>query len=193
MRYLVIFCLTLFLGALSAYAATVPQIASGMGRELDRQVVEHLGLGEAPAKGISLMITTPVNSNNLEEANPLARQVQEELARWFVQAGYKVQEIRKSADIMFTEETGEIILTRNTGLLNATKVGSGAVLTGTYTITPSNVRFNIRLVQTASQQVLAMSTASVPITSELRPLLSQDGGGTGMGGPIEPTVMTRLP
>lgn len=193
MRYLVLFCLALFLGATAAQAATVPQIASGMGRELDRQVVEHLGLGEAPAKGISLMITTPVNSNNLEEANPLARQLQEELARWFVQAGYKVREIRKSADIMFTEDTGEIILTRNPGLLNATTVGSGAVLTGTYTVTPNNVRFNIRLLQTASQQVLAMSTASVPITAELRPLLSLEGGGTGMGAPIEPTVITRLP
>jgi outer membrane protein assembly factor BamE (lipoprotein component of BamABCDE complex) len=65
----------------------VPQIVAAMGRQLDRQVVARLHQKESPAQGVSLFMTTPVDVNDLESSNPLARQIQEELASWFAQAG----------------------------------------------------------------------------------------------------------
>ena len=180
----------------SAFAATVPQAASAMGRELDRQVVERLNQADSPAQGVSLSITTPVDVNNLEESTPLARQVQEEIARWFVQAGYDVQEIRKGADLLFEPATGELLLTRRNDLLGSNSIGSAAIVAGTYTVTPKNVRFNIRLVKAGSQEVLAMSTMTIPMNSEVAALLHQreaSGGGASGGMPIEPTVVTLLP
>ncbi len=180
--------------AQSAFAATVPQIASAMGRELDRQVVEHTGQADSPARNVSLVVLTPVNINDLEKSNPLARQVQEELARWFVQAGYQVREARKGADILFEPRTGEMLLTRRTDLLGTDVVGSSALLTGTYTVTPSSVRFNIRMVMTGSQEVVAMSTMTVNINTEVAALLhSPDSPDGRPGTPIQPTVVTLLP
>ncbi len=72
----------------------VPQAASAMGRQIDRQIAERLGQPEPPAVGVSLAVTVPVDVNDLDASNPLARQMAEELTRWFVQAGYHVQEIR---------------------------------------------------------------------------------------------------
>jgi hypothetical protein len=174
-------------------AATVPQAASAIGRELDRQVVDRLGLGDSPAQGVSLCITTPVDSSNLESSNALARQMQEEVARWFVQAGYNVQEIRKGADLLFEPATGEMLFTRKETMLGSTVVGSAALVAGTYTVTPRNVRFNIRLLRTADREVLAMSTLSVPIDGEVAALLRGGPGGAYGGLPIEPTVVTLLP
>ncbi len=192
MRYLTLFLILFLLHTNIAQAATVPQIASGMGRELDRQVASRLGLDESQPRSIAMLISTPVNATSLTEANALARQMQEELARWFVQAGYLVQEVRKTDSLVFSEKTGELMLSRLPENLSASQIKSALVLTGTYTITPENVRFNIRLVKTASQEVLAMSTATVPITNELRVLLqSEDASATGV--PVEPTVVTRLP
>ncbi len=190
------FCMLFFLSG-TVRAATVPQAASAVGRELDRQVVARLGQVEAPAQGVSLCITTPVDVNNLEHANPLARQMQEEIARWFVQAGYGVQEIRKGADLLFEPNEGELLLTRKKKLLGNTKVSSKAIVAGTYTVTPKNVRFNIRIVETKNREVLAMSTITVPLGREAAALLRGSGGG-GAGGhrggiPIEPTVVTLLP
>ncbi len=199
LRYIKSFCLggLLVLAALlpvqSVLAATVPQASSAMGRELDRQVVERLGMGDSPAQGVSLCITTPVDSNDLETSNPLARQVQEEVARWFVQAGYEVQEIRKGADLLFEPATGELLLTRKETLLGTTVVGSTAIVAGTYTITPKNVRFNIRLVRTADREVIAMSTMTIPIDGEVAALVRTGPGGGPSGTPIEPTVITLLP
>ena len=184
----------LLASAASSFAATVPQAASAMGRELDRQVVSRLRQPDSPAQGVTLFVTTPVNINNLEEANPLARQMEEELARWFAQSGYHVQEIRKGADVLFQPPTGELLLTRRADLLGADGASSAVVLTGTYVVTSKNVRFNIRLVQTNTQDVLAMSTMTVPIGGEVASLIGAGGaGGSGVGAPIEPTVVTRLP
>ncbi len=181
----------------SAFAATVPQVISAMGREMDRQVVERLQQGDSPAQGVSLVVLTPVDNNNLEVSNPLARQVQEELARWFVQAGYPVQEVRKGADLLFEPSTGEMLLTRRSTLLESDKVGSAALVTGTYTVTPKHVRFNMRMVLTSSREVIAMSTMTVDVNGEVSTLLQTPGEGGGRGGsggmPIYPTVVTLLP
>lgn len=179
--------------AQAAFAVTVPQAASAMGREMDRQMVERLGQGESPAQGVALFVTTPVNVNNLAESNPLARQMQEEISRWFVQSGYDVQEIRQGANVLFEPETGELLLTRENELLGSACADGPSVLTGTYVVTSRNVRFNLRLVHIASRKVLAMSTVTVPLNAETASLLQNAGpGGTG-GMPIQPTVITLLP
>ena len=110
-----------------------------------------------------------------------------------MQAGYTVQEIRKGRMLLIEPGNGEKLLTRRSGHLANENVDSAAILTGTYTQTSKNVRFNIRILQTATQDVLGMATVSVPITSEVRSLL---GGGTAhartfMG--IGPSVGTTLP
>ena len=173
----------------------VPQAASALARHIDRQLAGRLGQPESPARGVSLAITVPVDVTDLEKTNPLAMQMAEELSRWFVQAGYSVQEIRKGSDVLFDPEIGEILLTRRTTVLDRSPIQSAAVLVGTYTITPKNVRYNIKLMHSTSRDLLGMATISVPITGELRPLLglSQEKGGLQAMSGIEPSVRTTLP
>lgn len=172
----------------------VPQAASAMGRQIDRQIAERLMQADTPAQGVSLAVTVPVDVNDLDESNPLARQMAEELARWFVQAGYHVQEIRKGRMMLVEPGNGEKLLTRRENLLARKDVASAAIMTGTYSVTSKNVRFNIRILQTATQDVLGMATVSVPITSEVKSLLGGNGASqervfVGIG----PSVGTTLP
>lgn len=179
----------------TALAATVPQAASAMGREMDRQIINRLGQSETPGRGVSLCFTTPVDVNDLTHSSPLARQLQEELARWFVQAGYQVLEIRKGADILFEPATGEMLFTRQERRLGTRSVTSTAIIAGTYTVTPDNVRFNIRMVRTKNRETLAMSTITIPMNREVASLAYGGGsaGRSGGGALIEPTVVTLLP
>ena len=186
--------LILVLPVSASFAAppVIPQIIAAMGRQLDRQVVEKLHQQESPAKGVSLFMTTPVDLSDLETSNPLARQVQEELAAWFVQNGYSVQEIRKGTDLLFEPLTGELLLTRRSNLISQEVVGSSAVVVGTYTATPQHVRFNMRLMLTGSQEVIAMTSITIPVNHEVAGLLNSSGAG-GMGMPIAPSMVTQLP
>ncbi len=148
-RILALLVLTIgLLLPLAAAAASVPEAADAMASAMDVQMARKLGQEAPPAKGISIMVTTPVDLGDLEGANGLARQMAEEMSRWFVQAGYRVQEIRKGRTILFQPETGELLLTRKTELLGTQNVSSVAILAGTYTITPKAVRFNMRLIHT---------------------------------------------
>ncbi|MDR3176194.1 MAG: hypothetical protein LBU06_06650 [Desulfovibrio sp.] len=194
-----ILCLVLvFPAAVPVLAASVPQAASAAGREMDRQIAVRLGQkeGDVPARGLSLSITTPVNINNLDEANPLARQMQEEIARWFVQAGYAVQDIRKGKDVLVEPNMGEKVLTRREKLLGGKSVDTSALVAGTYVVTPEHVRFNISILQTATREILAMSSVTLPMNREVAFLTRNPplpGAPLFTGAPIEPTVVTLLP
>ena len=72
--------------------------------------------------------------------------------------------------------------------LSSSSGTSQAVLAGTYIATSEQVRFSIRLIHTSSNEVLAMGTATVPITDDLRPLVREPRPGDGLA----PSVSTRL-
>lgn len=203
---IILMILLLPAGALAA-DSTMTKAAAAMGREMDRQLADRFGQQEGTINGISVIVTTPVDLNNLEDSNPVARQMQEELSRWFIQSGYSVQEVRQGKALLMRPYTGELFLTRNKDLMDTEQVSSALTLTGTYTITSRSMIFNIRLMQTGGNEVYAMSNITLPISGELRSMLNSASstaalaaGGNGNGSSsgfmdflIEPSVFSRLP
>ncbi|MBG0777187.1 MAG: hypothetical protein H0S85_12245 [Desulfovibrionaceae bacterium] len=175
---------------LAALAGALPDTAALLAQDLDGQLVQRFHLQEGPAKGYGLIVTTPVSLDDLEVSSPLARQLGEELATWFVRSGYKVQEIRKGRNVLIAPKKGEMLLTRRTKLLDSDNVRSSLILTGTYLTTTKNVRFSVRIMDAGSNEVLAMSSVTLPVTSEVYEVLS-DGGPRSVSG-LRPTVATRV-
>lgn len=178
----------------------VPAAAKKIGQQLDEQLMKKLTgktdtsfIGsktlDAARASIMIMGTTPANLNNLEQASALSRQMTEEISRWLISKGYRYDELRKGSDIRFDVRAGEFILTRKVPQL-ASRTGHGeAILAGTYVVSGTDVRFNISLICTTSNQVLAKASATVPITPDLAPLLAENyPAGSG----LKPTVYTRL-
>lgn len=191
--YRLILLLILMLGVLLPFSAaaaergTVPTAADTMVSQIDNQLMRKIGTSSYGRNSVSIAITVPVNLGNLHQSSPLARQVAEEMTTLLVNAGYNVEDIRKGKDILMQEGVGEMLLTRDMSQLASRDVTSVAVLTGTYTVTANSVRFNLRLLHTPSNQVLASAAATVPVTNELFPLLADR-----TPGPTRPTVATRL-
>lgn len=181
-------CALLAAAPVSAQAApvttkTVPQAASEMGAELNAQ------LSQLTSK-VTMIVTTPVNLRNLNESSGLGLQLSEELAHYFVTCGYRVQEIRKGSGLFFDEENGEMLLTRNPEFLANTDVDSSVVMVGTYIRTNRSVRVNIRLLHTPTNEVLAMSSTTIPLNSEVRSLLASPMEIDNMG--HVPSIGTKL-
>lgn len=194
-----LFCV-LSLPAVAWAAGNVPKAADDIAKQMDKQLMLRFG-GKSPSwmgsgsqedrairSRLTIMATVPVNLNNLDVSCPLARQMAEEVSRWMVNAGYQFEELRKGKDIFFSRPTGETLLTRNTRLLATRQVSSEAILVGTYVITPDQVRFSIRLLHTPTNDVLAMGTSTVPITDDVRPLLTDNQ----RSNIIAPSIRTRL-
>lgn len=186
---LLILLLGLLLPLAAAAKGTVPDAADAMATQMDRQILARMGTETTPRSAITIMCTVPVNLSDLDASGPLGRQMSEEIARWFVDAGYRVQELRKGNQIVFDAVTGETLLTRNVNKLATRDVSSVAILTGTYTVTAQSIRYNMRLIHTPTNEVLAMSTATVPMTEEVRPLVADLREGPK---PVAPSVGTKL-
>jgi len=180
---------------------TVPIAADEMAAAIDKQILGYFGV-EQPGllskseqkhhplkirKALSISCTVAVDLNNLENTSPVGRQISEEMARWFVQAGYKVKEIRKAKDVHVDAQRGERVLTRDVRKLLSANVTTEAVLAGTYVVTPEQVRFAMRLLHVPSNDILAMATATVPITDDLKPLLHDMKEGK-----VMPSIGTKL-
>lgn len=197
---IVLLVLAALLFPLAAAAGNVPRAADSIAKQMDEQLMmryagDDPGMTSSERKSLArarIMIlgTTPANINNLEESSSLARQMTEEVARWLVNKGYRFQEIRRGSVIRFDQRRGEFYLTRDVRKLAATSGTGQAVLAGTYVVSREQVRFSMRLIHTTSGEVLAMGTATVPITDDMRNLVRDRGPGAGDG--LTPTVRTRL-
>lgn len=199
-RFTVIFLLlAALLIPLTAAAGNVPDAGISIAKQLDSQLMMRFASKDENTKRkdrealarsrIMIMGTTPVNINNLEETLPLARQMTEEISRWLINRGYRFQELRKGKYLRFDRLAGEFLLTRDVDKLVTTSATSQAILAGTYIVSAKQVRFSMRLIHTNSNEVLAMGTATVPVTDDLLPLLDDRKSGSES---LVPTVRTRL-
>ncbi len=203
---LVVFLLLVIQGcagsAMPFVSGYAPRAADDIAMQLDTQVMQRGKVTAAntpkeilPARqqelreSITVMSTVPVNINNLEATCGLARQMSEEISRWMISKGYRFQELRKGKEIFFQKKQGEMLLTRDTNLLAKRNVSSMTVLAGTYVVTTEQVRFSIRLIHTPTNEVIAMGTATLPITPDIRPLLVDEAAGLVK---VTPSVQTKL-
>lgn len=167
-----------------------PDVAMAMVEDLDRQLVPRLGMYTANnSRGLYwVVITTPANLSDLERASPLARLFGQELASAFVARGYNVQEIRKASDIIFNRREGEFGLTRDARALATRRAMASLLVAGTYTMTPGGVRYNIEVVDARNNDIVAMSSRTLPMDPTVGALSRED-----IASYATPTVSTTDP
>lgn len=181
-------CLLPFTAAAATEKGTVPTAAEFMAQQMDGQIVRHLKNTQSSRWGMSILATVPVSLSDMNLSSPIARQISEEMMSYFVEAGYRVDEMRKGREIRVDQDYGEMLLTRNTSRMLRTGFTTNAVLSGTYTLTRDSIRFNMRLLHTPSNTVIAASSATVPITPDIYGLVADRR----KGGSSQPSVQTRL-
>lgn len=184
--------LFLFLSFQNVYASSSLWAIQNMGEDLAQQLknrTQHINLDMERA---GIIVTTPVNLDNLAQSSPLARLMAEDLSTWLVRHGYLVQEIRRSDAIMMAPGRGEISLTRDTSSLYKTAPPASLLITSTYTVLPDQVVFHFRVLKAASNEVLAMSPLRVPLDQRNYTLLTtnEKRGRTSL---FAPSVKTSLP
>jgi hypothetical protein len=168
---------------------TVPRAARAIADQMDAQLMRRIGPAGADRSTVLIISTVSVSLNDVSKSCPLSRQISEEIVNVLLDKGYRVNELRKGKEIVMRPDAGEMLLTRELPRLATREVQSVAVLAGTYLVTPDNVRFNMRLIHTPDNEVIAMGSATVPVTREIKDLLADEK----RPAPPRPSVFTRLP
>jgi len=144
-----------------------------LGDELARQLTEN-GRGRMGTDR-TLIFTTIVDLDDLRATSRFGRALSESLATRMFQRGYRVVELRKTADVFIKAGGGELVLTRDTARL-AREHKADAIVAGTYSLTPESVIINLKLLDAGSEEVLSVAAMELERTHAVNYLLA---GGKG--------------
>jgi TolB-like protein len=147
----------------------------GVGEELALQLTSGM---RGARGGQRLILTTVVDLDNLYATTRFGRTLTEALSTSLFRHGFGVVEIRKSAELLIRDNRGELMLTRDAKLL-AKQQQAAAILTGTYSLTPTTVILNLRLLDAGSQQVLSVAGLELQRSRNINHLLAVGGGALG--------------
>lgn len=136
--------------------------------ETNHQAVEKL-LGSDPLQiGLnkSLIVTTVVDVDALEQSSTLGRLITEQIASRAAQMGYPVIELKVRKDFFIKDSEGELLLSRDARQL-AISHDAQAAIVGTYAVVQDNVYVTLKLISLHNHRVLNGVDYSMPRTAVL--------------------------
>lgn len=144
----------------------------GFGDYLARQLVVNRGHGSA--SGERIILTSMVNLDNLYETSAFGRTMTESLSTCLFRYGFRVAEVRKAPSVFVRDKEGELLLSRDAALL-AKSQQVQSIITGTYSLTPTTVIINVRLLDAGSQEVLSVAGMELQRSHNINYMLAGDG------------------
>lgn len=142
--------------------------------EVSYQVVNQLilDLRQPMPKGSLVVINSLVNVDDLGQALPFGRIVSDQISSAFHRAGYQVMGMELPTEIFAKNEVGILQLPEKTKeALN--NVGAKAVVIGSFAPGHNNVYVSLRIVDIASQNVIASTDYSVSMGPDARALVTK--------------------
>lgn len=128
-------------------------------------------------------VTTFVNLDDLYTSSSFGRMYGEQLMSELAMRGFDVIELRHSDALQFLHSAGEFALSRDINSIRHSR-DLGAVVVGTYSVSPVRVYVNARLIDPATSLVLSAGSVEMSKTSEIARMLR---GGT------VPGTLERIP
>ncbi len=145
----------------------------GFGDDLARQLVANRQDGRK--SGERLILTTFVNLDDLYETSGFGRTLTEALSTSLFKQGFGVAEIRKAPGLFVKSDSGELTLTRDASLI-AQQQEAQAIIAGTYSLTPTTVIVNVRMIDAGSSDVLSVGALELQRSANINYLLAERKG-----------------
>lgn len=120
--------------------------------------------------GQPLIIATIVNIDELNKSSTLGRLVSEQVSSRFAQAGYNMIEMKFRSNVYMLKGQGEMMLTRELQQI-ARSHDAQAVVVGTYGESSEFIYVNLKVIDPASNIVLAAHDYTLPRDANTRAML----------------------
>lgn len=119
-------------------------------------------------------VTTLVSADDLHKSSTFGRLFSEQVMSELSMRGYDVIELRHADALHFLGNTGELGLSRDIGSVRRERT-LGAIVVGTYVVSPIRVYVNARLLDPTTSVVLSAGSVDLDYTPEIARLVR--GGG----------------
>jgi len=160
-------CAAYYYGDAAGADAQAPAALLQANRQAADELLERAGLEH----GARLLVATLVDVDRLETSSRFGRMSSEQIAGRLVQRGVPVVEARLRDALALRPGEGELLLSRQLREVSQMHQAS-VVLVGTYAASPRQVYVSLKLVRPQGNVVVAAQDYAVPMTPEIRSLLS---------------------
>jgi len=140
--------------------------------EVSYNAVDNLlvNLKQPLPKGRLVVINSLVNDDNLSQTFSFGRIISDQISSAFHRAGYRVMGMELPTELFVKNEAGILNLSpKAKSALN--DVGAKALVIGSFAPGKRNVYISLRIVDIASQNIIATTDYSVPIGPDAKNLL----------------------
>ncbi|MBF0273686.1 MAG: hypothetical protein HQK84_00475 [Nitrospinae bacterium] len=124
-------------------------------------------------KSKTVIISTFVDSNNLDVTNKLGRLLSEELISKMHKYGFNIIEFRATKELHIMKQKGSFAISREISKLRSSYGANYAVI-GTYSNAASSVLINARMIDLETAEIQSVSSYEITKTKEIKYLLNQD-------------------
>ncbi|MGL4408476.1 FlgO family outer membrane protein [Zoogloea sp.] len=121
------------------------------------------------------IVATLVNIDQLEQSSTLGRLISEQVASKMTQLGHNVLELKVRNSVYLKRNEGELLLTREIREV-ANNHRAQAVIVGTYAESATLVYVNLKVVNPATNVVLAAHDYALPLNKQVRSMLRKTPG-----------------
>ena len=118
----------------------------------------------------SVLVSTSVSVDRLNESSRLGRLFSEQIAGRLVQRGVPVTEVRLREQLALQPSQGELLLSRELREVSQAH-DAQAVVVGTYAVSGAMVYVSLKIVNPQGNQVVAASDYALPVDDNIRGLL----------------------
>ena len=118
----------------------------------------------------SVLVSTIVSVDRLNESSRLGRLFSEQIAGRLVQRGVPVTEVRLREQLALQPSQGELLLSRELREVSQAH-DAQAVVVGTYAVSGAMVYVSLKIVNPQGNQVVAASDYALPVDDNIRGLL----------------------
>jgi len=139
-----------------------------------------------------MAVTTFVNVDDLYSTTTFGRILSEQLMSELAMKGFEVIELRHPDALQLMDAGGEFALSRDVSVLRR-KQELGAIVVGTYAVSPTRVYLNVRLIDPGSSMVLSAASAEMSKTDEIAKLLQAGSKTTNSQTNSTSGAMERIP
>ncbi len=144
-------------GSVSSGMDAIAGILEHMAESLLTNLERYDSVENTDRTDIILIPTTFVNIDDIYATTSFGRYCSEQLANYLSFKGIRIVEIRKAENILFNRKSGEYGISRMSDEI-VKKYNANSIMVGTYTITPTDVLLNVRMVEADNSSVVRSVT-----------------------------------
>lgn len=141
--------------------------------ESNYQAAGHLMASAKPTldKSAPIIVATFVSIDDLNRSSRLGRLFSEQVSAKITQLGYTVIELKLRGTLFIKHSEGELLLSREVREISSSH-NAQAVIVGTYAEGSTHIWINVKAVGAKSNVIVAAHDYALPLTANLRTLLS---------------------